>query len=427
MVAGSRIQFFMLSASMALSVATTAMVARAWGARDQEAASAASTASLSLTVIITILLGVGAYTLADTAIGLFSLDAASHKIAANYVRAAAISYAAFSGFMTLTTALRAIGDVMRPLYFTFFASALSISLSYYCVYGLSIAETQLIPEFGPVGVVWGTAIGQGMVASTMLGLWAMGRYQLGPIGRAWTDWALVARLIRIGFPAMLEQLLLQTSFILFMVLIARFGTPAFAAYGIGITVLTVCIVVGLGFGTASAALSGQAIGADAPERARSSGWAAMRLAIFSMTLISLLTVVAREPMAYILTADPEVRVLTTSFIYVLAAIQPLMAIEFALGGALRGAGDTRYPLFVTIAGNIVTRLSIGLIVIAMGLDVQFLYAVIVFDYLVKAILLIFRFRGNRWLQEGAGKPPTALPSLAGVSRAAIRLFYGRAR
>ena len=42
--------------------------------------------------------------------------------------------------------------------------------------------------------------------------------------------------------------------------------------------------------------------------------------------------------------DPEVVRLTVAFIYLLGAAQPLMAVEFALGGALRGAGDTRFPL-----------------------------------------------------------------------------------
>ena len=57
--------------------------------------------------------------------------------------------------------------------------------------------------------------------------------------------------------------------------------------------------------------------------------------------------------------DPEVVRLTVIFIYILGAVQPLMAIEFALGGALRGAGDTRFPLFDVTTGLLGARCTLA--------------------------------------------------------------------
>jgi len=48
--------------------------------------------------------------------------------------------------------------------------------------------------------------------------------------------------------------------------------------------------------------------------------------------------------------------LAVIFIYILGAAQPLMAIEYTIGGALRGAGDTRFPLLAIFTGLLLCRL-----------------------------------------------------------------------
>jgi len=94
--------------------------------------------------------------------------------------------------------------------------------------------------------------------------------------------------------------------------------------------------------------------------------------------------------------DPEVIRLTVVFIYILGAVQPLMAIEFALGGALRGAGDTRFPMLTTLIGLVVVRGSVAGVGAYLGVAVEWIYAALVVDYLVKASLLVWRFKQNRW-------------------------------
>ena len=85
------------------------------------------------------------------------------------------------------------------------------------------------------------------------------------------------------------------------------------------------------------------------------------------------------------------------FIYILGAAQPLMAIEFTLGGALRGAGDTRFPLFAMLAGLLVFRLG-GAEFLAKPLfgSVIAVWSCLLADYAVKAALLVWRFRSGRW-------------------------------
>ena len=75
---------------------------------------------------------------------------------------------------------------------------------------------------------------------------------------------------------------------------------------------------------------------------------------------------------------------------------PLMAIEFAIGGALRGAGDTRFPLISTVLGLLVMRCGIAALATWMGLPVVYVYAALIGDYCLKGALLIWRFHQGRW-------------------------------
>jgi len=117
----------------------------------------------------------------------------------------------------------------------------------------------------------------------------------------------------------------------------------------------------------------------------------------SMTAIGLLIVVEAEPLAKIFSDDPEVVALTVDFIWILGAVQPLMAIEFAVGGSLRGAGDTFYPMVTVFYGLFLARLVPAAIAgFAFGAPLQLVWCALIGDYAVKAFLLVRRFRGGHW-------------------------------
>jgi Na+-driven multidrug efflux pump len=74
-----------------------------------------------------------------------------------------------------------------------------------------------------------------------------------------------------------------------------------------------------------------------------------------------------------------------------------MALEFSLGGGLRGAGDTRFPLVAMLTGLFVFRLG-GALLVAEPLfgTVVAVWCCLLADYTVKAALLLVRFAAGRW-------------------------------
>jgi Na+-driven multidrug efflux pump len=81
----------------------------------------------------------------------------------------------------------------------------------------------------------------------------------------------------------------------------------------------------------------------------------------------------------------------------LGLCQPLMAVDYALGGVLRGAGDTRFPLLTLFAGLYGFRLAFAWIVThGLGLPVAWLWAAMIGDYAVRSLLKAWRYRSRAW-------------------------------
>jgi len=156
-------------------------------------------------------------------------------------------------------------------------------------------------------------------------------------------------------------------------------------------------VWGLIASMAGSTLVGQHLGADDHAGAERSGWRACGLAMLSMGGLALPILLFAPDVAGLFLVDaPLTAHYTVQFIYVMGAMMPLLAIEFAIGGALRGAGDTRFPLVATIIGLIAVRCGLAGIFTWLELPVIWVYAALVGDYLVKGTMLVLRFRRGRW-------------------------------
>jgi Na+-driven multidrug efflux pump len=176
-----------------------------------------------------------------------------------------------------------------------------------------------------------------------------------------------------------------------------YGIPVIAAYNVGAQILTLAFLPGIGFATAASTLVGQHLGDRSPDSAARSAWCATAGAVASMSMMGIAILVAAEPLARFFTDDPEVIRLTVNFIWILGAVQPLMAIEFAVGGSLRGAGDTLFPLIVSFVGLFLCRLlPVTLLVMYRDVAIEVVWCGLILDYFVKAVMLLHRFRKGKW-------------------------------
>lgn len=390
---GQRLFFALQAIMMAISTGTTAMVARAFGAGDYREAASVTSVSLWIGNLVALGMMLPCIVFAPQIASVFGLDVQTTTQATGYIRWLSLFNVAFAVNMVLSASLRAAGDTRTPLWIGSGTNVVNVGLLYLLVFG-----GFGMPAMGVPGAAVANGVSFTIAAGVFLYLWYTGRLVIGVGGRGSMTRKRIRQLVHIGYPAGVEQFIFQGGFIAFLWLVGFYGTDAFAAYGIGVQILSVSFVAGFGFSVAGATLVGQHLGAGDPIEATRQGWRSMIYAICAMTTLSLIIVIEPEKIARFLIDDDKVVKLTVSFIYIMAMAQPLMAVDFSIGGCLRGSGDTRFPLFCTMSGLLIVRVGLAALFTWMSLPVVWVYGALLGDYLVKASLEIWRFRTGRWRQ-----------------------------
>ena len=290
-------------------------------------------------------------------------------------------------------ALRAAGDVRTPLYVGLVANVLNVFLNWLLIYGNLGA-----PALGVTGAALASSGAMLFQVVVFWVLWQRDSLRLRPGSTSFRpDLRLWRRLMHIGYPAALEGGLWHLGLLVFLRIVSGYGTAAFTAYQIGAQILALAFLPGSGFAMAASTLVGQHLGDRQPERAARSAWRSVRGSILSMTLLGAVLIALAEPIARWFLDDEAVVGLTVDFIWVMGAVQPMMAIEFTIGGALRGAGDTRFPLLTLFTGLLICRLVPAAIAAwVFHASVQVVWCALILDYFVKAVLLVIRFRRGAW-------------------------------
>ena len=298
------------------------------------------------------------------------------------------------------------GDAWSLFFIAVVVNLINIPLLYILVLG----------NFGaPALGVAGAAIAGGLAgtarATISLVLWIRQKFRLKFMRSIVWDIDRFARLARIGVPAGTEMLVFQVGYFAFLALLGwNYDTEAFAAYTIGGTMFMACMVVGFGFSIAGSTLSGQHLGAMDPLAAVRSGWTSLGYAIATMGSIATLVVLNAEPIAlFFLPGNPKTLEYTIQIAWVMALSTPLMAIEFAIGGALRGAGDTRFPMVATFICLLGVRVTCAILCVVLQLPVFWLFATTLAEYMVKGTLLLNRFRGDKWKNVSFGSVAASRP------------------
>lgn len=390
---GHRVFFLVQAILMGVSIASTAMIARSWGASDVTQAENASWTSLGLSIALAAILSIPVLFFPAQIAGLFGLDSETTELAATFIFWLGLFNVFTAINMMLGTALRAIGDVITPLWFLLASSCLNVIGAYLLAFGIGP-----LPAMGVAGVSLGGSLGASLITIVFVAFWWRGKFSLQPVKKFSIDWPTAKQMFVIGAPSVLEQGIVQLAFLAFFVIIAQYGTVPYAAYGIGITIVAFSIVIGFGFGIATATLVGQQLGAGNPEGAMLAVSRSLRMAMVAMVSLSILLALAAQALANFMIDDAEVVHLTVVFIYMICLAQPLMACEFVIAGALRGAGDTRFPLIATFCGIIFGRLIPALIFLMLDFSVYWIFSVMILDYTLKTILLWRRYRSRKWLE-----------------------------
>jgi putative MATE family efflux protein len=376
----------------AIGTGTVALVARDVGGGDHDHAELVLTQSVVFGVIISALIAVPVIIFAPQALALFHVEGPMADLGTRYLRVVMLSEPFTGVFLMCASALRGAGDTRTPLWIGGLVDVIAIFLNYVLIFG----------KFGaPALGVDGCAIAS-LIALSLGGalfFWALsmpGSVLHFRWRQIMPDFALAWRILKVGYPAAIEQLVIQFGFFAYVRFVASYGDKPVAAYFIGVRILALSFLPGFGFSAAAATLVGQGLGAGDKAFSRRAGWQTTYMAIAMMSALGVVVYLFAAEIAQLFIDDPAVIAYTITFMYALGAAQPLMAVDWTLTGALRGAGDTQFPLFASVAGFYGLRLALTILIVYYRGPVSWVWWSLIADYMLRSSLKTARFRSRHW-------------------------------
>lgn len=376
----------------AVGTGTIALVARYVGASDRDNAEDVLKQSVVWGVIVSTAIAIPVIVFARPAMTLFQVKGAMADMGARYLQIVMLSEPFTGVFLMCASALRGAGDTRTPLWIGGIVDVIAIVLNYALIFGKlgcpamgvdgSAVATFIAYVIGGVIFFWVLAF-PGMVLNF--------RWE-----RLWPEIEPGRRILRIGYPAAVEQLVIQFGFVAYVAFIASYGEKQVAAYFIGVRILALSFLPGFGFSSAAATLVGQGLGARDPDFSRRAGWESTGMAIVLMSAMGALIFVFARQIAAVFIDDPLVIAYTVSFMYALGAAQPLMAVDWTLTGGLRGAGDSRFPLIASLAGFYGFRLFLTILIWHAHGPIAWIWWSLIADYIVRSTIKTVRFYNGKW-------------------------------
>jgi putative MATE family efflux protein len=383
------VAYLVVSVLSALQVGAIATVSRAFGSGDRRAQASESATALTLGLALGLPLALGGFLLLPLAARLFPVPGAPGVVegAAGYLAWEGAGLLFVCPAMAASGIWRAAGRTRLPLACSLAANLLNVLLNGIFIYGHLGA-----PALGVAGAGLATALSQAAEALLITGFLA----PLRPDFRA-VDRGSLARLLRVSIPAALEPAVMQAGFLLYTATIARLGTVSVAAHRTALAMESLTFMAGHGFVMAGSALVGQALGAGRPDRAELALRECTRLAVVAMSAAGILFLLGADVLVRLFAGSAEAGALAAACLRISALEQPFMAAAMALGGGLRGAGDTRSPVAVGLLGVWIVRLPLAwALAFPAGLGLRGVWITMIVDWAVRTAAFAAIVRRGRW-------------------------------
>lgn len=393
---GNQVFFFSVAVVQAFSIGTTTLVAQAVGKDDLEAARKVAGQSLAAVLLTTFLLSILVVAFSGHIINgivyfMPEKDLEIIALGSQYLAIVGVSISLRFTLLVVNGIFQGAGDSRTPLYLMIISNLVNVAGNYALIFGPGP-----FPALGVKGAAIATCgagiLGGGLGIGLLFSSFSPVPLKFDLRGFFELQKKVLSRVFSIGIPSAVEQIGIHFSQIFYSMIVASLGSMAIAAQQILHNAYIMTYLPGIGFSLASTTLVGQFLGAGKRERALKSGMETARLAIIIMSVAAFLFFFLPGHVAYLFTREPEVQELARHPLMLLALAQPAIAYIVSLTGGLRGAGDTRWVMYLTLFNNLVIRLIITLALIWSGWGLTGVWLAMLVESYLRAAFIFHRFR-----------------------------------
>ena len=269
------------------------------------------------------------------------------------------------------------------------------------------------PAMGIEGAAWATVVAMSLKALTYAALFLKPNNRSFATMSARFDRALFGRMLHFGWPSGLQTLVDVAGFTLFIFLVGRLGATESEATSMVFSISSLAFMPVFGIGMAASILVGQHLGEDRDQVAAQATWTSMHVALFYMAVVSAIFVFAPW---IVLTGffagpgeaqDETVRALAVVLLRFVAAYNFLDAALMIFVNAIKGAGDTRFVLWVSLIMATLLAVASWLAVEVLNLGLYGCWTLITLWVSSMGVIYMLRFMQGKWRSMRVIEPAAA--------------------
>lgn len=372
----------------AVSVGTTAVIARNIGKKDFARASFAAKQSVLLGLGLGILVGSFSALFCKPVLRLSGADGGILDYAVPYYLIVAGPSVFLCLSMILSSSLRAAKDTKSPMLATGLANVVNL--------GLNVLFVKL--GFGVAGLGLATTISRGLTVVLLLFCVRKNRQFAAWDSVRWKpDFGVLRTISRIGVPAGIEKLVMRFGQLVYNGMILSLGASAYVAHSVAGAIESYSYIPALGFGIAASTFVGIGIGEGNAENAKHLTFLCNRAATACMMAIGAVFFLFAPQLAALFTQTKQVQDMVVQVLRLIALFQPVSALTQVLTNALQGAGDTKFPMVATLIGIWGIRVAGGYaFAVLLGWGLLGVWCGYALDLTLRAVLLLVRFQKGKW-------------------------------
>lgn len=299
--------------------------------------------------------------------------------------------------------LRGYGRQSEPMKVNIAINIINIVLSYLLIYGISIKNPHINIGLAGMGVKGAAiAISVARLAGAVLYIYALygniRRIKFKEIRKFRINMSTQRSILNVGLPAGIETFLFNIGKFVQQIFIISLGTASLATNTISWSVFGILIIPGNACAIVATTMVGKFMGMKNHEEARNINIYLVKLATACKLVVSIIVFPLATIIASIYSKDPEVVRLTSMIIRINAVVIPILwPASFIIPSGLRGAGDSKFTMVVSIASLWLFRVFIGyLFSITFKFGITGLWMAMYFDWITRGGIYFWRLNSGRW-------------------------------
>ncbi len=388
----NQIVFMLIFTFSSFNTGAVALISRAYGEKNYVKLKHIAEQNMLLNLIVgAIMLGIS-WMIKDSIFKIYDIEPSVLNDAVAYFTIILIGMVPMFLSFSFAAILRGSGNTKTPMYVTGVVNVFNIIGNYVLITGFGP-----FPEMGIAGAALSTSISRIIAMCIYINKLYIQDSDLKLKLKLFFDKKVIEPLFRISWPGAIEQFLMQLSFVVIGVIVAKLSTDSESLFRILIQIESLSFMPAVGISIAAATLVGKSLGEKDIDKATETGFASAFMGVIWGVIMAVIFILTPDLSIKAFTTEQSIVLLGMPVIPILAVNQPFLNFMIVMGGALRGAGDTRRLMLYTIARLWILFIPLSyLCIIVFDLGVTGVWYAEITSIIVFSTVIFKRFNSRKW-------------------------------